>query len=72
MIRINLNILDQNGKSLLIHACQNDNYEIINILIDHGIDPLLKDNNSNTALHYCCINNSINSINILLQKFTIF
>jgi len=65
---INLNILDLYGKSLLIHACQNNNYEIINILIDHGIDPLLKDNYSNTALHYCCINNSINSINLLLQK----
>ena len=65
---IDLNILDSNGESLLMKACQGDNYELINILINNGINPLLKDNLSNTALHHCCINNSINSMNILLQK----
>lgn len=49
-------------------ACINDNYELINLFINYGINPLLKDSKNNTALHYCCIHNSINSINILLQN----
>ena len=65
---IDLNIVNSKKETLLMRACKSDNYELINLLINYGINPLLKDLYNNTALHYCCINNSINSINILLQK----
>ena len=65
---IDINIVNSNNETLLMRACQGDNYELINFLINHNANVLLKDNNSNTALHHCCIHNSINCINILLQK----
>ena len=65
---INLSIINSKNETLLMKACENDNYELINILINYGANPLSKDEINNTALHFCCLHNSINSINILLQK----
>ena len=66
--KIELNIVNSKKETLLMKSCQNDNYELINILLNYGINPLLKDENNNTALHHCCICNSKNALNILLQK----
>ena len=67
--KIELNIVNSKNETLLMKACQSNNYELINILINYGISPMLKDENNNTAIHHCCIHNSINALNVLLQKF---
>ena len=66
--KIELNIVNSKKETLLMKSCQNDNYELINILLNYGINALLKDENNNTALHHCCICNSKNALNILLQN----
>ena len=65
---IEIDIVNSDNENLLMKSCEKDNYELINLLINYGINPLAKNTDNNTALHICCIHNSIKSINILLQK----
>ena len=68
--RFDLNFRDYYGKTALIWACINDNYEVVTQLIKAGVDINIQDNDGNTALMFAVLNNSRNEnmIRILIES----
>ncbi len=69
--KISPNIQDNEKQTALHFACKcGVNEEVIETLLDNGVDPNLLDNGSNNPLHYACINLdvSIGSIGKILEK----
>ena len=58
--------LDSSGVNLLILAVQCGYINIVNILLDAGADPFLKDND--TLLQYTVVNNTLTTMDFLLSK----
>ena len=48
-----IDIINDYTKNLLMIACQENNTEIVNYLLENNINLLYKDRNGNNALHYC-------------------
>lgn len=46
----------------LIMASRSDNVRMINFLLKHGANVLLKDKNGKTALHYACLKDTSRSL----------
>ena len=46
----NINQRDLYDRTALIAACLGDNIDVVRILLDHGADATIVDNNGNTAL----------------------
>ena len=64
----NYNMVDENMNTLLILACIGNNIEIINLLINVGVDPLIKNKDGNTCLHICVYNKNYECAGIILSK----
>ena len=64
----NFNLVDENMNSLLILASKADNPEIISLLINNGIDPLVKNKNGNNCMHICAYGNKVSCAGIILSK----
>ena len=60
-----LNIYDDDGSSLLHHACSNDNESAIEFLLDLGADPFDKNNYHQTCFDIAYKNNSCAAIHLL-------
>ena len=58
----------ESGWTALHWAALSDNMNIVEILLDRGIDINSKDNNDNTALHLAAIKGNINIVEILLDR----
>ena len=46
----NLDDQDDNGNTALLHAINNENTDIVELLLDNGADPTIQNNNGETAL----------------------
>lgn len=66
---VNIDVVDNEGKSPLHKACEGNKAEIIAELIRAGADVNLKDNNERTPLHIACYHrNSSSIVKVLLQS----
>ena len=62
-----LNRRNRWGKTPLMDACESGRPEIARLLLEHGVDYRLDNNNGSTALHYCVSHNRINCVKVLLE-----
>jgi ankyrin repeat protein len=46
---------NDNGQTALLLSCQNGNFQIAKLLLEHGSDPSIADGNGYTALHLLCM-----------------
>lgn len=51
--KFDLNKLDQQGRTLLHYTGCRGQYDMIELLLEKGADPNIKDKNGNTPLHWC-------------------
>ena len=51
--KFDLNKLDQQGRTLLHYTGCRGQYHMIELLLEKGADPNIKDKNGNTPLHWC-------------------
>ena len=63
-----INLIDNEGKSLLHFAAELQNIDYINFLINKNIDPLILDQNNCTALFYSAKNNNKEICEILIKN----
>ena len=64
----NYSIVDKDMNTLLILSCRANNPELISMLINNGIDPLIKNKFGNTCLHISTYINSFTCAGIILSK----
>lgn len=62
-----LNRRNKWNKTPLLDACTTGRPEIARLLLEHGADYRLDNNNGSTALHYCVSHNRINCVRVLLE-----
>ena len=62
-----LNRRNKWNKTPLMDACETGRPEIARLLLEHGADYKLDNNNGSTALHYCVSHNRINCVRVLLE-----
>lgn len=63
----NINITDEEGKSLLHHAVASAAHDCINVLLDNYIDVNLADNNGQTAIFEAAIRARVGMLKILIR-----
>ena len=65
----NVNVSDESGRTLLMHAVLEEppNGEVIRILIDRGADPNVADNKRWTALHFAAQAQNADVVRTLIQ-----
>lgn len=71
---LNINIKNKLGKTILMKACKNQSYNLIDLLLKlEYIDVTIKDNNGYNALMYLCFSKIIKlkCINLFLKKIAI-
>jgi hypothetical protein len=64
----NVNCRSSSGLTPLSHACRNGNYDIIQLLVDHGADVLRTDDFGFTALHHAASAGAADVVELLLDK----
>ena len=64
----NINTKNNEGKTALHIACENQDVTIVEYLISQGSEVNLKDNEGKTPLHYASIHDEIDIINLLLSR----
>ena len=52
----------------LMLSALNGHYHLVRLLLEHGANVILKDQDSRTALHYACSSLSLHVVNLLLRK----
>ncbi len=57
--KVDVNAIDEEGRSALFYAAAAGHKEAVNELLNAGIDLLIEDKSSKTARHYACINNKL-------------
>jgi len=68
MFVINVNQIDEYGKTGLIHACIKGNYKIVKELLKHDdLNLNIVDNNGNTAFVYACMYNHLDIVKLLIN-----
>lgn len=63
-----INHRDEDNNTPLLIACALNEEIMVNILLKHGADPLLKNKENETALMHACSNNNIEIVEILVEK----
>lgn len=66
--RVDINIQDTNGMTLLHHAINSNHVEIVKYLLKNGADVTKVDNNGETTLHIAASKNQLKIANILLEN----
>ena len=51
IIKVDVNIQNNDGVTALLNACNNNNLDMVKLLLDKGADPNIKNNFQSTALH---------------------
>jgi len=59
---INIDAIFENGKTLLIFATENGQYQIVTKLLEYGANPDIKDKNGKIAINYAFYNNDFGII----------
>ena len=67
-VRVVLTKVDDSGATLLHHAAANNRTDVMQYLIERGIDIDTVDNNGNTSLHLATTRGSVEAMNLLLCK----
>lgn len=62
---IDVNIVDDKGKTALIHSVINNNIEIVKLLLKNGADVNIKDKRGLTAIKYAIKNKNVEIANVL-------
>lgn len=57
-----------NGSTPLIHCAWPGHAEVMQLLVDYGADPNLKNHKLNTALHFVCEQSHKACIKLLIQN----
>ncbi|XP_036339174.1 uncharacterized protein LOC118748683 [Rhagoletis pomonella] len=66
-----INAQDDGGWTALVWAAELGHTEIVSLLLNHGADPNICDNDNNTVLHWATLhNNGLDTITMLLQAGT--
>ncbi len=65
---IDINNYDINGENLLIKVSRTGDYDIVKLLIKHGIDINHKDINNDTALLWASFSNHLNIVIFLVEN----
>lgn len=65
--RIDLNTLDNHGKSALHHAAERESLDAIAFLIEQGVDANIRTDYSNTPLMLACKENKAKACKVLLE-----
>ena len=65
----NFNIVDEDMNTLLYLACKSNNEDIIQTLINCGINPLIQNKYGLTCLHICAYLNNYSCAGLILSKF---
>lgn len=63
----NINSIDENGKTILIHACSKNDLQIIKYIIKKGINLDIQDNKGLTSLTHSIIQKNIEIVKLLLD-----
>jgi ankyrin repeat protein len=63
-----INVQDEHGYTLLMHASYADNIQLVQKLLDNQANINLQDNDGCTALIHACRNNKINTVKFLIEK----
>jgi ankyrin repeat protein len=61
-------LIDENRKTLLHHAASLGRSEEVNLLLEKGTDPNVKDKNGNTALHIAARKGNLQAIQFLISE----
>lgn len=64
----NVNITDDNKKSLLHHAVEGKSIDCLNLLIDSYINLNITDDNNQTALFDCCMKGNLGIVKVLINN----
>ncbi|XP_059139290.1 serine/threonine-protein phosphatase 6 regulatory ankyrin repeat subunit C-like [Physella acuta] len=62
-----VNLVDEDGSSLLIKAVQSKQMEIVNFLIEKKVNIDQADDSQSTALHYACRSNNLEIVKLLVN-----
>ena len=65
---ININAMDQSGKTALMTAARLGSDKVVGLLLSHKADPQLRDNSGKTALHHAAKKGSVPVAQKLLEK----
>jgi ankyrin repeat protein len=63
-----INYEDHDNNTALIHACINNNRDIVQLLLENGVNINHQNKFGNTALIYACINNNRDIVQLLLEN----
>ncbi|XP_059141179.1 putative ankyrin repeat protein RF_0381 [Physella acuta] len=62
-----INLVDEDGSTLLIKAVQSKQIEIVNFLIEKKVNIDQADDSQSTALHYACSSNNLEIVKLLVN-----
>jgi len=62
-----INVKDKEGRTALHYACDRENTELVQLLLEHNADVNLEDEEGETALHYACLVGNLNIVKKLLE-----
>ncbi|MBP5426387.1 MAG: ankyrin repeat domain-containing protein [Clostridiales bacterium] len=65
--RISVNTCDLMGTTVLMHACNNNNIEVVKILLEQGANVNMQNMRGITALHIACDKENIEIVKVLLS-----
>ncbi|XP_053951467.1 serine-rich adhesin for platelets [Anastrepha ludens] len=66
-----INAQDDGGWTAMVWAAELGHMEIVSLLLNHGADPNICDNDNNTVLHWATLhNNGLETVTMLLQAST--
>jgi hypothetical protein len=63
----NIEETNEDGKTALLLACQEDQYKIVVYLVEHGANVAHTDSEGRTALHWACANGILRTVKCLLD-----
>lgn len=63
-----VNAVDKHGQTGLMHAVLRNHEAVACLLLDHGADPNIRDNDGFTALHFAAQNYLPSMVDLLLSK----
>ena len=66
--KINPDLTDKDGNSLLSLAVQSNSFQIVNYLLNVGANPNIRDNNNNTPLHFALTFHNYEIADMLIQR----
>lgn len=62
-----IDVIDSEGRTLLVQSILYANINVVNLLLDNGADINIQDNENNTALHFAVLKNETQVIDIILM-----